>query len=253
MRHNRSARSSRPGCRQARFGGQLPDRQRRPGTPRPRRVRRCARRGRRTPRWPTGRRCRPGTPRPPRPPRRPTAPRPPARTRSSGPRPGPTTPAGRAAAPPRAAPPRRPPPSRLRSGGRRGPGSAVTTCNCGQRACASRRRRPAAHPGRPSRRRTGDHPVGQRDRDGIGRRQTRRGRRGDRRPVHAPDGQHPAWPRQPPTARANRPERPRPGGQPHPADPSASRGRRPGTGARHLVAADPAPPVGPRHRASRRR
>ena len=195
----------------------------RTGTARLLPARRCVRRERRTPRWTTDRRCRPDTRRPPRPPRRPAARRRPARTRSSGPPRAPTTPAARAAAPRRAAPHRQPRPSRPRSAGRRAPGSAVTTCNCGQRACASRRRRPTPHPRRTGRRRTGDHAVGQRDRDRGGRRQTRRGRRGHRRPVHAPDGQHPArGPRHPPTARTGPASLPRAlHGQPHPADPSA--------------------------------
>ena len=49
----------------------------------------------------------------------------------------------------------------------------------------------APHPDRPGRCRTGDHPVGQRDRHRAPSGPARRGRRGDRGPVHAPDGQHP--------------------------------------------------------------
>ena len=49
-----------------------------------------------------------------------------------------------------------------------------------------------SHPGRTSRRRTRDDAIGQCDHDGIGRGQTRRGSRRHRGPVHAPDGQHSA-------------------------------------------------------------
>ena len=99
----------------------------------------------------------------------------------------------------------------------------------------------APHPGRAGRRRTGDHPVGQRDRDRRRRGQTRRRRRGDRGPVHAPDGQHPwtAEDTHPPTARTEPKDRP--------LARMASRTLlirpHPGVGDRrragHLVAADP--------------
>jgi hypothetical protein len=47
-----------------------------------------------------------------------------------------------------------------------------------------------SHAYRTGRRRTGDDPVGQRHRDRSRGFQTCRCRRGDRRPVHAPDGQY---------------------------------------------------------------
>ena len=49
-----------------------------------------------------------------------------------------------------------------------------------------------AHPGGARGGRAGDHPVGQGDRDRSRVRQSRGRRGGDRRPVHAPDGQHSA-------------------------------------------------------------
>ena len=97
----------------------------------------------------------------------------------------------------------------------------------------------APHPDRASRGRAGDDPVGQRDRHRRRRGQLGPDRRGNRRPIHAPDGQHPRC-AHPPTACTD--PKPRPLARmasrtrlirPHP-------GYRPAAAAAcHLVAADP--------------
>ena len=115
------------------------------------------------------------------------------------------------------------------------------------------------HPRRAGRRRAGDDPVGQRDRHRGRRGQAGRGRRGHGGPVHAPDGQHPGNIGQGSSAyRTHGSEGPSPGphGQPHPADPptpgwgSAAVCRRPHR-SRH--SRRPWPPVARKPLASRRR